>query len=379
MGLDLLGGLAPHVFLTRYWQKRPLLVRGAVPGFRGAATKRELFALAASDEAESRLVVRRRGRWSLRHGPFRSTELAAMPSRGWTLLVQGVNEFVPTADALMRRFAFIPYARLDDVMASYAVPGGGVGPHFDSYDVFLLQGFGRRRWRVSAQKDRSVDPRAPLRILSRFRAEGEWILEPGDMLYLPPGYAHDGVALDECTTWSIGFRAPRASELAREFLNFVADRIELAGMYEDPGLTPSRHPAAIDDAMVDRIAALLGRVAWRRADVERFIGEYLSEPKARVVFDPPARPLSRTAFAAAVRRHGVTLDPRTLMLFRGPWLYANGERHAIPRDARAALIALSDARALGGAAACNAAALPLLHVWYRAGYLHAAMPQRRHD
>jgi 50S ribosomal protein L16 3-hydroxylase len=374
MRTNLLGGLAPRTFLSRHWQKRPLLVRGAVPGFRGAATKRELFALAARDDVESRAAARVHGRWSLRHGPFLRAELAAMPARDWTLLVQGVNELVPEADALMRRFSFLPYARLDDVMASYAAPGGGVGPHFDSYDVFLLQGFGRRRWRISAQKDRTLDPRAPMRILARFRAEAEWVLEPGDMLYLPPGYAHDGVALDECTTWSIGFRAPSATELAREFLNFVADRIDLPGMYEDPELGPSRHPAAIDDAMVDRIAAMLSRVEWRRADVERFLGEYLSEPKARVLFDPPARPLSAGGFAAAVRRRGVALDPRTLMLFRGQWIYVNGERHAIPSGARAALMALSDRRSLDGAIACSAAALPLLHVWYRAGYLHAASP-----
>jgi len=374
MGLDLLGGIAPRDFLARYWQKRPLLVRGAVPGFRGAASKRELFALAARDDAESRLVTQTRGRWSLRHGPFAARELASLEPRNWTLLVQGVNEFVPTADALMRRFAFVPYARLDDVMVSYAVPGGGVGPHFDSYDVFLLQGFGRRRWRVSAQKDRSLDPRAPMRILSRFRPDAEWILEPGDMLYLPPGYAHDGVALDECTTWSIGFRAPSATELAREFLGFVDDGIALPGTYEDPGLVPSRHPAAIGDAMVDRIAAMLKRIEWRRADVERFVGEYLSEPKARVVFDPPSRPLSRARFAAAVRRRGVTVDPRTLMLFRGRWLYVNGERHAIPSSARAALIELCDRRTLAGDAARSAEALALLHAWYRSGYLHVAEP-----
>jgi 50S ribosomal protein L16 3-hydroxylase len=374
MTLNLLGGLEPRAFLARYWQRRPLLVRGAVPGFRGAATKRELFAIAARDDAEARLVTRTRRRWSLRHGPIRPGELATMPSRNWTLLVQGVNEFVPAADALMRRFAFVPYARLDDVMASYAAPGGGVGPHFDSYDVFLLQGFGRRRWRISAQSDRTLDPRAPLRILARFRPEAEWILEPGDMLYLPPGYAHDGVALDECTTWSIGFRAPSATELAREFLGFVSDRIAFAGRYEDRGLTPPLHPAAIGDDMVDRVAAMLGRIAWTRSDIAHFLGQYLSEPKARVVFDPPKRPLPRAAFGAVVRRHGVVLDSRTLMLFRGPWLHVNGERQPMPRRARRTLIELCDRRMLPGASACAAEVLPLLHLWYRAGYLHPASP-----
>lgn len=373
MGLDLLGGLAPREFLARHWQKRPLVVRGAVPGFRGAATPRELFAIAGRDDAESRLVSRSRGRWHLRHGPFAARTLAAMPRRGWTLLVQGVNEFLPAADALMRRFAFVPYARLDDVMASYAVPGGGVGPHFDSYDVFLLQGLGRRRWRIGAQRDRTLDPRAPLRVLARFRPEAEWILEPGDMLYLPPRYAHEGVALDECTTWSIGFRAPSATEYARGFLGFLADRLDLAGRYADPDLAPQHHPAEIGSAMVERVAAMLAGVRWRRADIEAFLGEFLSEPKPRVVFDPPRFPLGPARFAAAVRRRGVRLDLRTIMLFRGAHVYVNGERAPMPRGTRHALVALADRRALAPAEV-NTPLLPLLHVWYRAGYLHPGPP-----
>jgi 50S ribosomal protein L16 3-hydroxylase len=195
------------------------------------------------------------------------------------------------------------------------------------------------------------------------------------MLYLPPGYAHDGVALDECTTWSIGFRAPSASELTREFLGFLAERIAVTGMYEDRGLEPSRHPAAIGDTMIERVGRMLGRIRWRRSDVERFLGEYLSTPKPRIVFDPPGRPLTRTRFEVAARRRGVALDPRSLMLFRGAWIYMNGEREAIPRGTRPALIELADRRRLPGRAASAAALLPILHVWYRGGYLHFASPR----
>jgi len=370
MHQPLLGGLAPRDFLARHWQKRPLLVRGALPAFSGLVAPRELFALAGRDDVESRLIVRSRGRWSLRHGPFARRELTTLPARNWTLLVQGLNLVVPAADRLLRRFAFVPYARLDDVMVSYAAPGGGVGPHFDSYDVFLVQGSGRRRWRVSAQSDRSLDPRAPLKVLARFRPQSEWILEPGDMLYLPPGYAHDGMALDACTTYSIGFRAPAARELAAEFFGSLADRVPIEGRYEDPDLRVPRHPAAIGEAMIDRVEAMLAAVHWTRRDVAGFLGEYLSEPKPSVVFDPPRRPLSAGMFARACRDRGVRLDARTLMLFRRRSLFVNGEAHSMPVALRAALIELADARVLSGVKVRNRSLIALLHAWYVAGYLH---------
>src|SRR5678815_2196015 len=204
----LLGGLTASAFVARHWHKEPLLVRGALPGFTGVATRDDLFALAARDDVASRLVRRIGSGYSLEHGPFSRTQLARLPRRDFTLLVQGLNLHSDAADALLRRFAVIPYARLDDVMVSYAAPGGGVGPHVDSYDVFLLQGFGRRRWRWGAQKDHEMRPGVPVKILRRFRPTADAVLAPGDMLYVPPGHAHDGVAVDECTTWSIGFRAP---------------------------------------------------------------------------------------------------------------------------------------------------------------------------
>jgi 50S ribosomal protein L16 3-hydroxylase len=368
--MPVLGALSPRAFLARHWQKRPLLVRNALPGLQNPVDRRTLFDLAGREDVESRLVRRARGRWSLAHGPFARRALAPFPARNATLLVQGVNLFVPEVEALLRRFAFVPYARLDDVMVSYAVPGGGVGPHFDSYDVFLLQGAGRRRWRISAQRDRTLDPRAPLRILARFVPEREWVLGPGDLLYLPPGYAHEGEAVDECTTYSIGFRAPAARELATEFLAWMGERAAPAGPYRDPDLELQRHPAALGEAMVRRTAAMLHRVRWSEREVGRFLGTYLSEPKPNVTFSRPSSPLSRARFARACARQGVRLDPRTLMLFRGRRMYVNGEEVDMPAAARAALIALADARALPAGETPTSPLLDLLHEWYVAGYLH---------
>lgn len=368
----LLGGLNAREFLSRYWQKRPLLVRRALPGFEGIADRDALFRLAGRDDVESRLVQKRRGRWSLVHGPFRAAQLRRMPVRDWTLLVQGVNHHVAAADRLLRSFAFIPHARLDDVMVSYAVPGGGVGPHLDSYDVFLLQSGGSRTWRIGRPRtnaERELVQGAPLKLLKHFSPEAEYLLEPGDMLYLPPGWAHDGVALEAGMTCSVGFRAPARRELVSEFLTRFAERIELDGLYGDAGLKPQRHPGEVPADMIRLTQELLARTRFTRSAVADFLGEYLSEPKAQVVFDPPARPLPPGAFARAIRAKGLRLDPRSLFLFRSGLFYVNGERAAPHRSLHATLKRLADQRSLPptplGQGTCA-----LLHDWYLAGWLH---------
>jgi 50S ribosomal protein L16 3-hydroxylase len=369
----LLGGLTPRDFLSRHWQKRPLLVRGAWPGLRDPVSVSDLYRLAARDDCESRVVLKRGARWTLRHGPFSAAELRSMPDSRWTILIQGLNHFVPAVDRMMRRFAFAPYARLDDVMVSYASRGGGVGPHVDSYDVFLLQGSGRRRWQIARDGATEVDPRAPLKILKRFRAEREWILEPGDMLYLPPGLAHDGVALEPSFTYSIGFRAPSAREAGTEFLAFLQDRLALPDTrYTDPDLRPARAPAMLDDALVERFLRMLARVRWSRRDALEFIGRYLSEPKPHVRFAPPQRPLSAAEFRRACARRGVALAPATGMLYRGGRLFVNGEAVEAPPGARAPLVRLADARALPARTSITPLAAALLYTWYRAGYVAPA-------
>ena len=364
----LLGGLTPAAFLSRHWQKRALLVHQAIPHFRGCLSPSELFALAGRDDVESRIVLRERTRWSVLHGPFRGSALKTLPARRWTLLVHGVNLHAPTADALLRRFAFIPYARLDDLMVSYATPGGGVGPHFDSYDVFLLQGEGRRRWRIGRQRDLSLKPGVPLKILAQFRPGATSMLGPGDMLYLPPNHAHDGVALDACMTYSIGFRAPSAQELGTAFLDWLRDGLALEGRYGDPGLAVAREPARIGAAMHASCAAMLAPIRWNPGAVARFIGCYLTEPKPHVFFDPPRRPADLRRFAGVAARRGLRLDPRTQILYDGHYVYVNGSALAWPLRGAAALKRLANARRIRGAEV-SATLVGLLHDWYCDGFL----------
>ena len=369
-GRPSLGGLSAGTFLRRHWQREALLVREAVRGFGGFHSQRALMALASRDDVESRLVVRERGRYSLAHGPFRRADFRRLPARDWTLLVQGVNLHDDATDRLMRAFSFVPYARLDDVMVSYAAPGGGVGPHFDAYDVFLLQGLGRRRWRYGRQRDLTLVPNLPLKILRRFEPTDDAVLAPGDMLYLPPRIAHDGIAVDACTTYSIGFRAAAYEELAQHFLDALRDRVALQGRYTDPGLRPTRTPARIDPAMTRTIAAAMAGIRWKPRDVRRFVGAFLSEPKATVQFSRPVR-ISAGAFAKAADACGLTLDRRTQLLYDDTTIYVNGEPLRLPVRGAPTLRALANARALSAAEfrAASRALRALLREWHDHGYL----------
>jgi 50S ribosomal protein L16 3-hydroxylase len=367
--LPFLGGISPEEFLSRYWQKKPLLIRDAFPGFEGFLTSTELKRLSTSEDLESRLVTEKRGSWHLQHGPFDLEDFDRLPKSKWSLLVQGVNTISPDAAALLQRFSFIPHARLDDIMVSFAPNLGGVGPHFDSYDVFLLQGSGLKRWAVSSQSDMTLAPGAPLRILQNFTPDEEWLLGPGDMLYLPPHLAHHGVAIGDSMTYSIGFRAPSANELARQFLAFLDDHLDLPGMYRDPNLTLQRHAAEIGSDMIDQVEAMLARIKWRRDDVTRFLGQYLSEPKPHVFFTPPAQPLTAQKFAAAAKKHGLRVSLQTQMLFSGKHLFINGELHSFPGKARATLTRLADNRMLSGGATLPEECHALLYQWYLDGYV----------
>ena len=364
-----LAGLSAGEFLRRYWQKKPLLVRDALPECAGIVQPGSLFELAGREDLDSRLVLRSGNRWQVRHGPFARREFTKLPRQGWTLLVQGVDHALPAARELLERFSFIPYARLDDVMVSYAPPGGGVGPHFDSYDVFLLQGEGRRRWRVSRQRDLELVPGAPLRILRRFRPSREWMVQPGDLLYLPPRCAHDGIAVSDCITYSIGFRAPGAQELGARFLEFLQEQLHLDGTYSDPGLQPQRRPARIADDMLRKVRGVLRRIHWSDADAMRFLGCYLTEPKASVLFARPSRPLSESAFLARAARRGTRLALPSRMLFRDNTLFINGEAHTPGATAARRLARLADRRSLPPFPRLDHESAQLLYQWYRAGYI----------
>ncbi len=377
--LTRLGAISVPRFMREHWQRRPLLIRNAVAGFVPPVSRERLFTLAAREDVESRLVVRDRRGWSLRHGPFARRALPPLSQPRWTLLVQGLDLADPLAHEVLMRFRFVPDARLDDLMASFATDGGGVGPHVDNYDVFLLQAHGRRRWRISRQRDQRLQPAAPLKILSDFRPAREWLLEPGDMLYLPPGVAHEGVADGECLTLSIGFRTPTWQELLDPWLASFAERARIAGRYADPGQKPATHPSELPQSMVSRAHAALARTRPSRAHTERFLLEHLSEPKPQVIFTTPKRRPSLADFTRAARRRGVALDRRSRMLVGRPGVALNGELFAVARALRPLLRQLADRRALdaGSLAAAPAAALGLLHEWLLAGWLHLAPGARR--
>ncbi|WP_332823778.1 JmjC domain-containing protein [Ramlibacter sp.] len=368
--LPLLGGLTPDQFMRRHWQKKPLLVRQAMAGFEALFSPAELFALAARDGVESRLVAQdpRRG-WRLQRGPFARRALPPLKQPGWSLLVQGVDLHDQRAHALLHQFDFIPAARLDDLMISYASDGGGVGPHFDSYDVFLLQAQGRRRWRIGRQRDLQLQEGVPLKILAHFEAEQEFVLEPGDMLYLPPRYAHDGVAVGgDCQTYSIGFRAPARNELARELLQRIADEAAEEGsdarIYRDAGQGATDTPGAIPEGLADFAREALADALADPSAFDRALGEYLTEPKPSVWFEPGPAPR---------RLQSLVLDVRTRMLHDRRHVFINGEAwRAAGRDAtlmrRLADRRRLDARDLGRA---SDAARELLLAWCEAGWAHA--------
>ena len=369
MSRTLLANLTPEVFLRRHWQKRPLLARQALPAARTLLTPEVLFRLAARDDVEARLVTRFGRRWEVSHGPFTRRALSELPGRDWTLLVQGVNHVLPQAAALLHEFSFIPYARLDDLMVSYAPPGGGIGPHFDSYDVFLLQLAGTRLWRLSTQTDLALVERAPLRLLRNFRPASEWRLAPGDMLYLPPRCAHEGIAVDHCLTASIGFRAATAQELGTRFLEFLADHLALAGSYTDPLLRATSHPARIGEDLLLKSCRSLARIRWSRRTVLEFLGCYLTEPKPHVTFEPVARPVGLSTFSRAVASRGARLDLKTLMLYYGASVFINGSVCAPAPRTAALLRRLADQRSLAPPVRLDAESGRYLYQWYRAGYI----------
>jgi 50S ribosomal protein L16 3-hydroxylase len=377
----LLGKLTPAQFMRRYWQKKPLLIRQAIPGIEAPVSREELFQLADSDDVESRLITHFRQSWAMEHGPFAPEQLPSLKKRDWTLLVQGANLHDDRARALLDRFRFIPDARLDDLMISYATDGGGVGPHFDSYDVFLLQVHGKRRWRFGAQRDLSLKPELPLKVLQHFDPQEEWVLEPGDMLYLPPHIAHDGVAEGECMTCSIGFRAPSTSELSGQFLYHLAERLgeaderagEASARYKDPAQPAVSNPAQLPPLLIDRVGSILAALTWNEKDVASFLGTYLSGPKANVVFDPPRRALNEMRFIERVKKSGLRLDKKTILLYDDTSYFLNGEQETLPPTLKKWSPELADRRYLQGkrfvTLSDDSSMTALLHEWYCAGWI----------
>ncbi len=280
--LQILGGISAREFLRDYWQKKPLLIRQAIPSFESPVSPDELAGLSLEEEVESRLVIEHgNSPWELRRGPFGEDTYQDLPERNWTLLVQAVDQLVPEVADLIEHFRFLPNWRIDDVMISFAAPGGGVGPHYDNYDVFLLQAQGQRRWRVGqmCDSDSPLLPHADLRILADFQGTDEWVLEPGDMLYLPPRLAHFGTAEDACMTYSLGFRAPSAAEVLTHFTDFLAQFLPDEERYSDADLVPAEDPHQIQSDALQRLRAMLAEHMGDERLLLTWFGQFMTEPR----------------------------------------------------------------------------------------------------
>ncbi|HEU4581211.1 MAG TPA: cupin domain-containing protein [Polyangiaceae bacterium] len=370
----MLGSLTPQQFLAEHWQKKPLLVRQALPGFTSPLGADDLAGMACEDEIEARLVTGKvGGRWRLEHGPFEPERLESLPEHDWTLLVQDVDKWVPEVASLLAAFRFLPDWRIDDIMISVAAPGGSVGPHTDQYDVFLLQAQGRRRWQLSEHFDPALDPQAELKILCRFEPEQEFVVEPGDLLYLPPNVAHYGLALDRAMTYSIGFRAPDRRELMGALAEQLLSR---AGevRFADPGRALAERPSRIAEADLRQLRELVrGGLALGDDELDGFLCRYLTRPKPNLEHEgepSEAKKLERRLKRgdALVRRPAARflLAPRANAL----WLFADGAEHQLELGWLEWIEALVEGAPFDGASlARHPGALPLLCSLLGAGSL----------
>ncbi|MBX3725578.1 MAG: cupin domain-containing protein [Xanthomonadales bacterium] len=373
-------GMSPAAFLRNYWQKRPLLVRNAFPGLRPPISADELAGLACEPYALSRLVVHDAGhdQWTVETGPFEESRFADLPEEDWTLLVQDVDKWDRDVAGLLEHFRFLPDWRIDDIMVSFAAPGGSVGAHVDQYDVFLLQASGHRHWMIDTRVDAPLAfrPDQPLKLLESFDPDEEWLLGPGDMLYLPPGMPHHGVAMGEtpCLTCSIGLRAPSLAELTVDFAESLAEQLPESLRYADPDLAPAREPGRIDAAALARVEALLhqalasdgpGRAEW----FGRFITRYRSAGLAA----PRPRPLTPAAFDKRLTGRGVLLrHPLSRFAFlprgRQARLFVAGESHPAPL-ALARRLCVPEPLALSEVAALDEDGRALVRTLVNAGHL----------
>ncbi len=357
-------GMPVARFMREHWQKKPLLVRGALPDLRDPLTPEELAGLACEDGVESRIVRERGGArpWEVSWGPHQESFFSSLPEEGWTLLVQELNRHVPDAALLLERFAFVPNVRVDDVMVSFAAPGGSVGAHLDSYDVFLVQGMGERRWRYATKPAvRPADSRfvdgLELRILERFRPDVDEVLYPGDMLYLPPGFAHHGIAESPCLTYSIGFRSPGHGEMWKAFGTHLATHAAGAGtLLTDPPLAPATSAGAIPRALLARVRAAVRSMDTSNDVIDRWFASFATQLSPGHELTPPAR---RPAEAAVLAR--LARGDRVARSEEGRWaylprprgallLYVGGQELAVAAPEAELARTLCDARRFDGAA-----------------------------
>ncbi|MBQ0764583.1 cupin domain-containing protein [Marinobacter psychrophilus] len=341
--MDMLGGITSAEFLRDYWQKKPLVIRQALPGFESPVTADELAGLACEETVESRIVIEDdAGKpWQVHNGPFTEERFSKLPEQNWTLLVQGLDHWVPEVADLLEQFRFVPNWRLDDIMASYAPKGGSVGPHYDQYDVFLLQARGNRRWTFGGECS-SKSPRlegTPLRILSDWQGEETVVLEPGDMLYLPPAIGHHGVAEGDCITLSVGFRAPTVDDLLTGFTDFLCNQPNAAEHMNDPDLAVQDNPGTIAPVVIDRLEALIQEKIGDRRNLSLWFGQFATAPKSAETVVPADEPAASEDLQAAIQAgEQVRWNEGSRFAFHEldneTALFVDGEQYLLRGDAR---------------------------------------------
>jgi len=375
-------GMPPARFLRDYWQKQPLLVRGAFPHLHKCITPEDLAGLACEEAALSRIVIRdvKRDRWTLRNGPFAESDFARLAKSPWTLLVQDVDKWDLDVAGLLDAFAFIPRWRVDDVMVSYATDGGGVGAHVDQYDVFLVQGIGQRHWRISTDPNASTAFRddAELKLLREFTPTHAWLLDPGDALYLPPRIAHEGTAVGACMTFSLGMRAPSAAELLLDFAETIAQPLGEDLRYADPGLAPASDPHAIDAAAIARATRVLDRL--RNVDKSTFadwFGQFITRYRSAHTAAPMHRPRTTADIAGRLPHSTLLRNPWSRFAWRADGrratLFVAGERFAVTAAFARALCAQSEINGAALARLCRQRpALEAITALINAGHVQMA-------
>ncbi|MBU0655515.1 MAG: cupin domain-containing protein [Gammaproteobacteria bacterium] len=332
------GDISVEEFLRDYWQKKPLLIRQAFPGFESPISQDELAGLACETDT-SRIVIEKGGKypWEVRHGAFDDDDFTNLPETHWTLLVNDTDQYLPELKAIMEPFRFIPDWRIDDLMISFAVEGGSVGPHVDEYDVFLIQAQGQRRWQINTDpvKPDNFLPDLELRIMRDFKVGEEWIVEPGDMLYLPPNIPHYGVALNECMTYSVGFRAPSQADMLERLVEDLLEQPRLKQRFSDAGRSLQTNPGELAETDIDRLVDFVADALPQDTHaLQMWLGKYLSEPKAG---NNPLEPedISKSKlekFIKAKKSFAKTANCRFLYLLAGSdlCLFANGSQHTLP-------------------------------------------------
>ncbi len=375
----------PRSFLAECWQKQPALIRGAFPGFESPMRPEELAGLALEEGVASRLILERGGKhpWELRLAPHDPDTFENLPDSHWTLLVHEVDQLVPAVGRLLDEFRFLPNWRLDDVMVSYATPGGSIGAHLDHYDVFLLQGFGRRRWAIESKPRPPGEQNVPdldMRLLAQFDPGEEWILEPGDLLYLPPRIAHHGIAIDACLTYSIGFRAPHQKQLAAAFAADLTERADPELRYRDPNLVSHDEPGAIDAATLARVRKMLARIEHQDDELAHWFGRFATKPRRERAEPDGDEERNPASLRAALEQSGLQLcrsAPGRFAHYRHAGgdvtLFVGGQAYRLTGHEAGFAPLLTgqeplDARTLGGFLKNNRV-LDLLASWVQEGYL----------